>query len=465
MPRTLLRILLALLLSATALAQPAVPTTPAGKVFSAWLDAFNSADPVKVRAFDEAHRREAPPLQQTLGLRDQTGGFTLLRVEKSEPTAIVALVQERGSDTVGRVEITVGPEDPPRIVEMSLRAVPRPPDLAIPRLGEADALAAVSRRIDELAGEDRFSGVLLIARQGRTLLQKTVGLADREARTPVTAETRFRIGSMNKMFTATAILQLVEGGRVALDDALGKHLPDYPNEEVASKVTVRHLLTHTGGTGDIFGPEFSARRLTLRDHGDYLELYGARGPLHEPGSEFRYSNYGFVLLGAIIEKVTGTSYYDHVRAKVFQPAGMRSTDSLPESEAVGGRSIGYMRRGGAWVPNADTLPWRGTAAGGGYSTAGDLLRFAQALESGTLLSKALLAQATSVQRERYGFGFDVRGDGRLRNYGHGGGAPGMNGELRVFPEQGLVIVGLANLDPPAASRAVSYYTLRMPDGT
>jgi CubicO group peptidase (beta-lactamase class C family) len=115
------------------------------------------------------------------------------------------------------------------------------------------------------------------------------------------------------------------------------------------------------------------------------------------------------------------------------------------------------------VPNTDTLPWRGTAAGGGYSTVGDLLRFAQALSSGRLLSEATLANATRPHQQQYGYGFDVQGQGPLRSYGHGGGAPGMNGELRVFPELGYVVVSLSNLDPPAASEVVEFFTLRMPD--
>ncbi len=120
---------------------------------------------------------------------------------------------------------------------------------------------------------------------------------------------------------------------------------------------------------------------------------------------------------------------------------MTATDSLPESEDVPTRAAGYMRSspGGSWVPNTDTLPWRGTAAGGGYSTVGDLLRFAQALESGSLISKASLAEAIRPNPDQYGFGFGINGEGTLRSYGHGGGAPGMNGELRIFPELGYVV--------------------------
>lgn len=454
---------LALFLATAAYGQSEIPKTPAGKVLAAWLTSFNSADPAQFRAFDETYRREAaPPIEDRLAFREGTGGFTLLRIEKSEPSSLVALLQEKSSDSVARLELTVSSEEPPKIVGSTISPAPRPADLAIPRMTEAQALAALSARAAELSKNDRFSGALLVARNGKILLQQVWGRANREAGTAITPATQFRLGSMNKMFTAIATLQLVEAGKLALNDPIGKYLPDYPNKDVASKVTVRHLLTHTGGTGDIFGPEFTKNRTTLREHGDYLKLYGARGLTHEPGAEHRYSNYGFVLLGALIEKVSGMSYYDYVRSKVFQPAGMKSTDSRPETDKVANRAKGYMRSGSSWVSNADTLPWRGTSAGGGYSTVGDLLRFAQALESGKLISKAMLAEATKPQSEDYGYGFDAQGEGPLRSYGHSGGAPGMNGDLRVFPQLGYVVVGLSNFDPPEASRMVEYFTLRMP---
>jgi D-alanyl-D-alanine carboxypeptidase len=347
-------------------------------------------------------------------------------------------------------------------------ATPRPSsavDLVLHRLPQAQALAALADHAGERARAGEFAGAVLVARHGKVLLQDAWGRADRKAGTANTPATRFRIGSMNKMFTAVATLQLVEAHKLALDDPIGKHLPGYPNKEVAAKVTVRHLLTHTGGTGDIFGPEFDQHRLRLREHRDYLQLYGSRGLTQEPGSRFEYSNYGFVLLGVLIEQVTGGSYDDYVRDHVFRRADMRSTGALPESVEVPDRAVGYLRAssGSDWVPNTDTLPWRGTAAGGGYSTVGDLLRFAQALDSGTLISEATLAEATRPHHQQYGYGFDVQGQGSLRSYGHGGGAPGMNGELRVFPELGYVVVSLSNLDPPAASELVEFFTLRMPD--
>lgn len=324
-----------------------------------------------------------------------------------------------------------------------------------------EALAALSAHAEELAEADRFSGAMLVAQNGEILLEDAWGLADREAGTPNTPDTKFRVGSITKMFTAVAILQLVESGRLALDDPIGKYLTDYPNQELASTVTVRHLLTHSGGTGDVVDDDhwdtYLQHRLELREHSDYIALFGDRAVSFEPGSRYEYSNYGFILLGALIEAVTGESYYDYVREHVFTPAGMTATDSLPESEDVPGRAVSYMRSNDSWVSAADLLPWRGNAAGLGYSTVGDLNRFAGALTSGVLLSDAMLAEATHVQPPgyKYGFGFMIF-PGGTKPYGHSGGAPGVNGVLVIYPEYGYVVVVLSNLDPPAAEDLAVY---------
>jgi Beta-lactamase len=255
-----------------------------------------------------------------------------------------------GADAKARIELPQT-EEPARAV-----------NLALHRMTEADALKALSARAEELAGEDQFSGAALVAKEGRVLFSHAYGLADRNRRIPNTIRTRFRIGSMNKMFTAVAILQLVEAGKVKLTAPLGTYLPDYPNHELATKVTTHQLLTHTGGTGDIFGPDFDAHRTELRTLADYVKLYGRRGLEFEPGSQWAYSNYGFILLGVVIEKVTGHSYYDYVHAHIYRPAGMTRTGSLPEDQAVPDRSIGYTKPSAAtgWVANTDTLPYRGT---------------------------------------------------------------------------------------------------------
>jgi len=329
---------------------------------------------------------------------------------------------------------------------------------------EAKDIAGVKSALRRMATTGQFSGAVLIAKNGKVLFSRAYGLADRERRIPNTLDTRFRIGSMNKMFTAVAILQLVEAGKIELSDPLGTYLTDYPNKDVASKVTIHELLTHTGGTGDIFGPDFDAHRKELRTHSDYIELYGNRGLEFEPGSRWAYSNYGMVLLGAVIERVTGQSYYDYVQEHIYEPAGMTRTGSLPEDEAVPDRSIGYTRPPGTtrWVRNTNTLPYRGTSAGGGYSTVTDLARFADALMSRKLLrpdstEQLITGKVEALGREKYAYGFEDRRDiGGHGSVGHGGGAPGMNGDLRIYPKSGYVVAALANIDPPAAQRATAW---------
>ena len=459
---------LVVLIVVLATSLPALADTTARKVLESWIDAFNSGDPARYAAFDTAHSPPRP-LASSGGLRFNTGGFTVLRWEKEEPTSAVALVQEKNSDTVGRATLALADAQGGKVSSLDVRIVPRPADLAIKRLPAEEAVALTAQRIDAMARDDLFSGVVLVARGDKVLLERAVGQADRDAKRPVSADTQFRVGSMNKMFTSVAILQLAEQGKLTLDDTVGKHLADYPGKDVAAKVKIRHLLTHSGGTGDIFGPEYMKKRLELKTLQDYANLYGTRTLGEEPGNTFRYSNYGYILLGLIIEKASGMSYYDYVKQRIFAPAGMTATDSLPETESVPGRSMGYMMIDGKLQPNTDTLPWRGTSAGGGYSTARDLLKFAQALESGKLVSKASLAEATKGnlmmgQAGKYGFGFLEAGEGSLRRYGHGGGARGMNGELRIYPESGYVVVVLSNLDPPAATRIADFLDRRMAGG-
>lgn len=433
---------------------------PARKVLEAWIEAFNTQDLAKAAAFDAAH---TPPrsVATSAPFRFTTGGFTVVRFEKEEPTTVIALVQEKNSDTVARASLSVADDKAGKISAFEVRMVPRPEDIAIKRMSTEEALAMTSLRVDALAASDLFAGVVLVAKSDKVVLERFVGHSDRDTKRPISPETQFRIGSMNKMFTSVAILQLADAGKLSLDDPVGKHLKGYPETSVAEKVKIRHLLTHSGGTGDIFTPEYTSKRLELRTLDDYVKLFGTRVLGHEPGATFRYSNYGYILLGLIVEKASGKSYYDYVRENIFEPSGMIGTDSLPETEPVPRRSIGYMMRAGGWQPNTDTLPWRGTSAGGGYSTARDLLKFAQALESGKLVSKELLAEASKAQVGTYGFGFGVAGEGALRRYGHGGGAPGMNGELRIYPQSGYVVVVVSNLDPPAATRVADFLDRRM----
>ncbi|HZD51397.1 MAG TPA: serine hydrolase domain-containing protein [Silvibacterium sp.] len=345
----------------------------------------------------------------------------------------------------------------------------QPPDAPVPHLSESELISATRQKLAQDTESGGFAGAVLIAHNGKPVFAQAYGLSDREHKIPNTIKSRFRIGSMNKMFTAVAILQLAQQGRLGLDDPLGKYLTDYPNRDVATKVTIHHLLTHTGGTGDIFGPEFDAHRLELRTLQDYVKLYGNRGLSFEPGSRFEYSNYGFILLGAIVEKVSGESYYDYVREHVYMPAGMTSTGSEPEESAVAGLSIGYTATGTAngLRPNTGMLPYRGTSAGGGYSTVGDLLSFANAIQQDKLLNahytELLTVGKVVTPGGRIASAFADYSINGIRCFGHAGGSIGMNGDLEVCPAPGYVVIVLANMDPPSAGLTSLFISSRLPE--
>ena len=457
-----------LLLVPACQAQTKYPDTPAGNQTKGLLDAFNSGDRTKYEEFLRAnYPARLPNVNLDMNFREMTGGFELKQIEESTPTKIVALVQERISDQIARLTVEVQADGEHQLRRFDLNAISRPANFALPHLSEGEIITAMRTKLDEELAGGRFSGAALLARNGKPVFAQAYGLADQEKKIANQLKTRFRIGSMNKMFTAVATLQLVQSGKLDLKAPFAKYLSDYPNQGFASKVTIEQLLTHTGGTGDIFGPEFTQRRLELKTLQDYVSLYGKRELEFEPGSRWRYSNYGFLLLGVLIEKVSGQSYYDYVRDHIFKPAGMTSTGSEPEDQAVADRSIGYTKFLGNGVQrNVDTLPYRGTSAGGGYSTVEDLFRFATALQTHKLLdaqyTELLTTGKVDTGRGKYAFGFQDEVVNGTRCFGHGGGAPGMNGALQICPGTGYVIVVLANMDPPAASRVTDFLTNRLP---
>ena len=191
-------------------------------------------------------------------------------------------------------------------------------------LSNSEIVPGLNAELATRAAQDRFSGAVLISRQGKALFRNVYEELNRERSIPNAPNTRFRFGSLGKMFTGVAIMQLVQAGAVQLDDLISVYLPGYPNPDVAN-ATIHQLLTHTGGTGDIYGPAFQEHRLELKELSDYVALYGMRGTLFPPGSRHEYSNYGYILLGRVIEEVSGLTYEEYVRRNIFQPAGMRST--------------------------------------------------------------------------------------------------------------------------------------------
>ena len=437
------------------------------KQFSAWLEAFNSGDRTRIGQYLETDW-PTMKLDPQMNLRERSGGFELKALEQATPTTITGLMQEHDSDQFARFIMMIEAEAPNKITRFSINGVPRPAEYPIARMSEADAIAALKAKIEKDAAADRFAGAVLVAKDGKVLFSGAYGMADREKKVPNTVDTRFRMGSMNKMITAVSVLQLAQAGKLKLTDPLGKYITDYPNADIAAKVTIHQLLTHTGGTGDFFGPEFNAHRQELKTLDDYVALFGKRAPQFEPGSQYAYSNYGMILAGVVVERVSKQSYYEYVAEHVYKPAGMTLTGSESESDTVKDRAVGYMRGpGGAWRPNTDTLPYRGTSAGGGYSTVGDLVRFADALTSHKLLNPEYTellfkGKVDSLGGRMYAYGFEDERKNGVGSVGHSGGAPGMNGDLRIYLPSGYVVAVLSNLDPPAAGQEIAFLDPRLP---
>jgi CubicO group peptidase (beta-lactamase class C family) len=358
-----------------------------------------------------------------------------------------------------------------------LRAIPLG---APPKLDPDQLVAATRERLEAEADADRFSGAVLIARKGRPIFVQAYGMADGATHKANTPQTKFRIGSAGKLFTAVAIMQLAQAGKLDLKAPIGRYLTDYPNREIATQATVGNLLSHTAGTGDIFGPEFVAHHDELRDPKDYIRLFGTRPPLFPPGSKRDYSNYGFMILGRIIEVVSGEPYDRYVETHIFRPAGMTSSGFRPENVNVPGRAVGYVSFNGGLVPvSSETLAeyraihgdgyreFRGGPAGGAYSTVGDLLKFSNALAEHKILSAEYLDQLINGRVKMLDgslAGYDYGGrlpDGR-RFIGHAGGAPGQCANFRMYLTNGYTIAVLENRDPPSCFEIFDFIGDRTP---
>jgi CubicO group peptidase (beta-lactamase class C family) len=300
---------------------------------------------------------------------------------------------------------------------------------------DSSLIAGATKTLDSLAAAGEFSGVFLLAKNGAPLFERAYGLANREARTPNTIETAFNLGSINKVFTQIAIRQLADAGKLDVDSTLARAWPDYPNQDVARRVTIRQLLQHRSGVGgNIFAAPPGKTRSDIRRLRDYLSLFVNEPLQFEPGTSQRYSNAGYIILGLLVERLSGEDYYDYARRHIYEPAGLTRTASWTVDSLPANTAIGYTRGSQdappsvPLGPNTALLPGRGSSAGGGYSTAHDLLRLINALRAGKIPSSP------------------------PAGIGIAGGAPGLNAAVEGDLPGGYDLIVLANLDPPAAER-------------
>jgi D-alanyl-D-alanine carboxypeptidase len=300
-----------------------------------------------------------------------------------------------------------------------------------PNMSEAEVIAAMRTYLDALVQADHFSGTVYLGKGEQTLFLESYGMANKELNVPNSADTKYNIGSINKIFTEVALTQLRDEGKLDFAKTLRTYLPDYPSP-VADRITIQQMLRHTSGLGDFFGPAYVAMpKDNLRRLADYVPLFVDKPLEFEPGARSRYSNAGYVLLGLVIEKLSGMTYDDYVRTKIFAPLGMNDTAAYESDAIVPKRATGYTRGDdGVLRANTYSRPGRGSSAGGGYSTVHDLLRFTRGAR------KVLSASAFQ----------QLIGDNP--GVGWAGGSPGVNGIIELGG--GYTMIVLANYDPPAA---------------
>lgn len=442
-----MRSLLISLLMAAGVAAPAARTVQTGPppemraLIEGFIQAVNGDD-AAWEAY--AQTRYAPALLQAQGpqeraalhrqIVDRFGTVARGPVRREGPESPLEL-SVTGTKAAGVIAVHVD-DATFRITRISLDAPPTrdaagalPPVPIVRTLSDSELAGRLDAYLAGLVRDGVFSGVVLVARQGKPVFSKAYGLADRERQVANTTRTRFNIGSINKAFTQVAINQLVGEGKLSRADALGTFFPAYP-QTVSRAATVEQLLSHRGGLADFFGPAFDAAdKARFASNADYFAFVGGLPPVFAPGAREQYCNGCYVALGAIVEKVAGMPYERYVAEKIFARAGMASTGFPRSDRPAPDIAFGYTRRGrpmpaaaGAppLVPNAAMHGVAGSAAGGSYSTALDLLAFVNAAKAGMFPG--------------------VSGD-----MGIAGGAPGTSA---VIESNGAwTVIVLSNLDP------------------
>jgi CubicO group peptidase (beta-lactamase class C family) len=451
----------------------AFPDTAAGAAASAWLHAVNDAPIDETRRFLETHgepkflERQGGAESMSAWLhqaREMEGRCRPRQVVESSPSRISFLVEVDRTESVKLVSVEVAADDPRSIVGMTSALTSYPVSGEAQASSDDEAAEILDAYAARLAERGLFSGVVAVRRGAGRDHASAHGWASRAWERPNQVETLFDTGAMGTMFTAAAVAAMVGAGKLSFDDPVGAVWPDFPNRDVAERVTVHHLLSHTSGLGDYLGPEFE--RLSkdqLRGVTDFLPLFASKPLECAPGERFRYSNAGYVVLGGILERIAGTPFVDVVKRYVFAPAGMTRTDYLERDRENRDAAIGYtwhrwQRRGpGTRFPprhNAFAHPVCGGPSWGAFTCGRDLTAFGAALLSGAIapapVAEQMLSSRGGAQPRGFGYGCELGALDGSRYVFSGGRQAGLSAHFTMFPEQELTIVALANIDPPAS---------------
>jgi CubicO group peptidase (beta-lactamase class C family) len=444
---------------------------PARALFRDFLGAFNANDRELLAKFVAEHvsgAARAPNLDETLALLKQTGGFEVLEIEERGPNELTGWVRARDSDALMAVYFAVESEPPYWITSYRFEWGSPPKKYFPVRFEQGGAIRAIRAEAASRGAAGKFSGALLVAHDDEVLVRGGYGLANRETKQENRADTRFRIASVTAMFTAVAVLRLVQDGRIRLDDPIGQYVPEIAGKPLAH-ATIHQLLTHTSGAGDFFGSRYDVHHLEMKSLADYIAWFGIDQLIAPPGKQYHYSNLGYLLLGRLVERASHRSYYDYVQQVVFAPAAMSSSGFDPEDVDVGRAEI-YERPAGTgmWINAKYVLDRRPTSAAHAYSTVDDLHRFVLALRGNRLLDPARTRMMLESKQQiwpgnDYGYGAMIRSyEWTGRWTGHAGSYTGTDAQLWFSPDTGYVVIALSNVDAPMAQQMSDYATARLP---
>lgn len=457
--RQISRSFLLFLVSLTAVAGIfAQDPTAAERQGRAFIEALSTGDRAKVRSFVDANFNSEMlglPMEQHLNFAsmhyDTSRGYEVVSVQETIPNGAALLLKNKLTGLYAAMFFIVEDKAPFKIKGIGGRP-PKAPAAANRTLDNAAISKEMEGFLKRLAEADVFSGAVLLAKDGVPVYKAAYGIANKDYGVPNKIDTKFNLGSMNKMFTAMAIAQLVEKGKLSFDDPLSKFTPDFPDAESAKKIQVKHLLSHTAGLGGYFSKRYQdMSRNKLRTVDDMMALAKQDEKLlFEPGSKWQYSNTGMLVLGKIIEVVSGQSYFDYVRENIYKPAEMVNTDAYELDKVNPNLAVGYHKtftdNGIVWSNNVFQHVMRGGPQGGGYSTVEDLLRFDQALRGGKLVSPAMVKVLTTPKPElnspNYGYGFAANTTNGTA--GHSGGFTGIHSNMDMFLDSGWTAIVMSN---------------------
>ncbi len=351
------------------------PDSPTGQCVRAYFDAYASGTEamrefsLKCVSEEALNRRPMDErLQMYTQMKGQLGDIRPYRLLMADSGSMNILVRG-ANDQWFTFSFQFEPVPPHKLLGIRIEQADSTAanELTTP-MTQQQFLDSLRSRMQQMGNEDKFSGVVLVAKDNIIIFEQAYGLADKSFGVPNRIDTKFNLGSINKIFTKIAIGQLVQQGKIGFDDTLGSFLPDYPNADARSKVTVRQLLNMTSGVGDFFGKKFVETPKTLfRSNDDFLPMFDSLPLAFEPGTQQKYSNGGYILLGAIVQKVSGMPYYDYVRQHIYSPCGMHNTDWYAADSVVENLAEGYARPNDSadgYISNIYTRPARGSAAGG-----------------------------------------------------------------------------------------------------